>query len=290
MLFTLAKMATTPEQKMMADTMFSRLKFDYLYLTNYFPGITLHGWSLSLEEQFYIFFPMFLLLVFRYLPTNWRFPSLVVLYFIPLFARIWVYVQYIQPMEGDIMHTYEAMIYKPFHTHADSIFAGIILAFIIEHKKEWLRFVVYDSHIGKWIHAGAWTLLFSFNLFSYELSKSLHNQVFRFTINNISTFIILLYCMRPGLITNFLSFKIFSPIAKLSYIAYLLHMLLLGYLMYPLARKPEIAFSDILIYWIPFSFVIFFVSYIFHLGAERPFMYLKDYITAQYKKEAISRI
>ncbi|MCX7998657.1 MAG: acyltransferase [Leptospiraceae bacterium] len=283
----LAKVASKPEHIELSQTMLSMLKYDYLYLSNYFQGTMLHGWSLSLEEQFYISFPLFLVFVFKHLSKRWQFASLILLYLVPLFFRYFTFVQFVLPAGENAGMVYENKIYKPFHTHADSIFAGIIVGFIFVNHKEWIDSLFERELLSKLLHLGAWVVLFAYNLLSYELNPTYYNQVFRFTINNLTTSIILLFALKPGLVTKFFSLGIFSPIAKLSYIAYLLHMLLLGYLMYPLSKKEVIRFEDILIYWLPFSFVIFVFSYMFHLFAERPFMYLKDYLTANYKKAEI---
>lgn len=289
-LLSLRNIATLPEHIELSEKMLSMLKYDYLYLSNYFQGTMLHGWSLSLEEQFYISFPLFLVFIFRHLSKRGQFASLIILYFIPLILRYVTFNELILPSANDSTVIYESKIYKPFHTHFDSIFAGIIVGFILVNKKEWLNFIIQDRLSAKALHLSAWLILFVYNIFTYELDPTLYNQVFRFNINNIATAIILIFSLRQGKITQFFSMKIFSPIAKLSYIAYLLHMLLLGYLMYPLSKKEVIPFSDILLYWLPFSFVIFFFSYLFHLIAERPFMYLKDSLTANYKKGEIQKL
>ena len=288
-ILSLKNMATLPEHIELSEKMLSMLKYDYLYLSNYFQGTMLHGWSLSLEEQFYISFPLFLVLVFKHLSKQTQFISLILLYFIPLVLRYATFNDYILNAE-DTTLAYESKIYKPFHTHFDSIFSGIIVGFILVNKREWLDFIIQDTLFAKILHLSAWIVLFSYNIFTYELNPTLYNQVFRFNINNITTAIILIFSLKPGMVTQFFSLKIFSPIAKLSYIAYLLHMLLLGYLMYPLSRKEIISFGDILLYWFPFSFVIFLFSYLFHLIAERPFMYLKDYLTSNYKKPEIQKL
>jgi peptidoglycan/LPS O-acetylase OafA/YrhL len=170
---------------------------------------------------------------------------------------------------------------------ASSILIGIIVGYIFVNKRTWIDLLYSRSFLSNLIHLSSWIVLLGYNLFSYELNPTLYNQVFRFNINNIATAFILIFSFRTGWVNKFFSFRIFSPIAKLSYIAYLLHMLLLGYLMYIIMKKETIYFSDILIYWLPFSFIIFFYSYVFHLIAERPFIYLKDYLTSSYKKEDI---
>jgi peptidoglycan/LPS O-acetylase OafA/YrhL len=92
--------------------------------------------------------------------------------------------------------------------------------------------------------------------------------------------------MKEGTIINrLLSFKIYSPIAKLSYCAYLIHIAV----MTPLIRKffvtrteegiPMTRFIEqweVIPYSILMGFIILTVAYLYHLVAERPFMILKE--------------
>ena len=266
--------------------------YDVFYLSNYYNGIMLHGWSLSLEEQFYLFFPALLLIVYRYIPDNNKLKALIILYFLPLIYRFVVFFILIEPAAENMHYSlYLKYIYRPFQGHADSLFAGIITAYIVEYRKSWISSLMNNAPLRKILHSGLWILLLIFLTLFSEKTGSIISQVIRFNVINISIAFLMLFSMREGGISNrFFSMKIFSPFAKLSYIAYILHMLLLGYLMVPLAKKEVIYFKDLLIYWIPISLIIFAVSYIFHLITERPFMILKNHWTKNYKKESMPRL
>ena len=263
--------------------------FDLIYISNYFHGILPHGWSLSLEEQFYIILPFFLLYVFKNLRETQRLVMLIILYFIPLFIRIYLFNSYLihLPREEEI-NFYESNIYKPFHTHFDSLVSGILLAFFIETYKSTWVFFCNSLIISRIFYFLAWFVLIFFNCLVSELEIGYLNQIFRYNINNICFFIIFMFSFDKSFFMNkFFSLKLFSPIAKLSYIAYLIHMLLLGILMYPLSNKPEIQIKDLLINLIPNSIIIFIVSYLLYLLTEKPFSILKEKLTNSYKKESL---
>ncbi len=287
--FLLLRLAKNPKEN---EIIFSGLKssiYDITYLSNYYKGIIPHGWSLSLEEQFYIILPFFLLYIFRYLNRERRFILLVLLYFIPLIVRIYIHNKYLihLPVEEAIIY-YENNIYKPFHTHFDSLVAGIFLAFFIDsYKDKWL-YIINSYILSRFLYILAWIILLIYNCTYSEIKVGYLEQIFRYNINNTCFFIIILFSFdKDFLINKFFSWRWFSPIAKLSYLAYLVHMLLLGILMYPLSNKKIIRIEDILINLIPFSIIIFFISYLLYLIIEKPFAILKENLTKNYKKEIL---
>jgi peptidoglycan/LPS O-acetylase OafA/YrhL len=75
----------------------------------------LHTWSLAIEEQFYITFPLFLLLIRRFFPQRLRI-SVVVLFFISLLVSIFV-----------VLHNRSTAYYMPY-TRAWELLLGTILS------------------------------------------------------------------------------------------------------------------------------------------------------------------
>lgn len=265
-----------------------RVIFDLTYVSNYIPGTLFQGWSLSLEEQFYLFFPFFLLLVFRRIPERFQLASLFALAALPLLYRFYA-LAYIYPgLEPH--YFYQKYLYFPFHGHIDSIVIGIIGAYIFNFRRHWLDTVYERPWLKKTIMSVSLGGLALFSVFYHEYEPLIPSMVLRFTLfSTVSVVVMILAIPEGGWINRFLSLRIFVPAARLSYVSYIIHMVT----MMPVARKllggGEVHYYQILLYFIPAGMVVFLWAYLFHLIAERPFMILKDRYTARRRAERAQR-
>jgi len=124
---------------------------NYVYLSNYLippgrPNIMTWGWSLCLEEHFYLMLPPLLWLIFRCRKTAVRCALLVAAGLLPLVGRA---VQYaVNPrivlMEG---------FYYYSHNRFDEVFVGVVIAFfyVVDHAQ--LRAFCERVGHGLWIAA-----------------------------------------------------------------------------------------------------------------------------------------
>ena len=109
----------------------AHLPYEYTYLTNFAPlgrnqVVMLWGWSLSLEEQFYLFVPL-LFVILRKLPTDRaRVIFLALLALSGLASRLFVYWRG-YPWEP--IPFYESIYFRT-PTRFDSIVAGVLLAVV----------------------------------------------------------------------------------------------------------------------------------------------------------------
>ncbi len=269
-----------------------KIIYDFLYISNYLKGTMFHGWSLSLEEQFYVLLPIFLLLIFRKVPKRFQLSLLVILALIPLVYRaIFMYTVILNSPVRDHVNLYNSNFYYPFHGHIDSVLYGVIWAYIFNFRKHWLdKFLSLGSWLGV-LHAFAWIALLVYCLLIYEFTAGIH-QVIRFPSFALLWILIFILSMRKGdPIGKFLSWKGFSPFAKLSYCAYIIHIVV----MVPISRKllffdKKLEQHEILLYTIPVGLFVFFFAYFYHLITERPFMYVKDWIISKYKAKVTSEI
>ncbi len=299
--------AVTPELRqqfeMLKATRYDAIIWDLLYLSNYIPGTMTHGWSLSLEEQFYLFLPAFLLLVFRYVPERRRLLSLIILYCLPVIYRLWYFYAHMQDLPPEIdannpamvqfymKETYLKQLYYPFHARIDAIFTGIIAAYIYDYEPQWITYITETTWVRRTLHGGSWLAIVLISFLVNEFDGGVFGYVLRFNALDIAWMIIMIMAIRPvgtgtTLLARALSWWPFSPVAKLSYCAYIIHGVVGAWLIgevfqpNPLTGQPAypITMAHIFLWWLPFSFVTLFAAYWFHLIAERPFMLIRSWL------------
>ncbi|MBI3395951.1 MAG: acyltransferase [Spirochaetia bacterium] len=260
--------------------------WDALYLSNYISGTIPHGWSLSLEEQFYLFFPLFLFLVFRVVrQENWL-KVLLILYVLPVIYRFVIHFTVLtNAPDQDEKFEYLTLVYFPTHGHIDSIFAGSIAAYIFDFRKDLWSWMTDNVVRRRLLLAGALTVWAAISFGVHEYKPGIMSQVVRYNIYAIVWVIILLCSAKEGTLANkVLSLGIFNPLAKLSYCAYLLHIFAIGMVIKPLAKKPFLTWQDLFTWWIPVSVAAMAYAYLFHLIGEKPFMLLRDALVQKLRK------
>jgi len=90
-----------------------------------------HAWSLCVEEQFYLLFPMLALLLVR--NATWRrgiavFSALVLA---GMVLRGWLWLHFVHPIEasgGDAQNAYLRFLYDPTYARLDDLLGGVALA------------------------------------------------------------------------------------------------------------------------------------------------------------------
>ncbi|MCW7513009.1 acyltransferase family protein [Leptospira levettii] len=198
---------------------------DFVFLGNYFQGIHTHTWSLSSEEQFYLIFPILCATILFKFGFKVRQLLLWILYFVPVILRIFV----LNDIEGTSTPPYYEEIYHPFQTRFDSLIIGVIAMDIYMNKEEFNSRIGNNSNFYYPILA----LFFSFIIISHFIAQQstyFFTHTFKYNIQNIG-FAGILYLSIIKIespVSRFLSLRLFSPIAKLSYTIYLWHFIVMG--------------------------------------------------------------
>jgi len=224
----------------------------------------LHTWSLSIEEQFYIFYPLFLILIFK-INKNSLNLVLGIVFLISLFFAQW---------GGNLISIYP-YIEKNLLFYSQSSFAefmmpfgriwelalGAICALVLNEKRHYFE---YDKkkelffNITSFI--GFILIIFSF----FNLSKNFPYPSFYTLIPTLGTAILILFCKENTIVNKILSNKILVFLGLISYSAYLFHYPIFSFIKY---SNVTIKIFDY-IYIIP---LILFISFLNWKFVEKPF-------------------
>jgi peptidoglycan/LPS O-acetylase OafA/YrhL len=122
-----------------------------LFTSNYFmtAGPLFHTWSLSLEEQFYIFLPLLLFFLMRYMKRPmasipWVFAGVMIVTFILRIPNL---------VTPDTLHLSPLLVgtrnlhMARFELRADNLFVGVFLRYLCEYKPRWFQRVAKISLI-----------------------------------------------------------------------------------------------------------------------------------------------
>jgi peptidoglycan/LPS O-acetylase OafA/YrhL len=169
----------------------------------------LHTWSLAVEEQYYLFFPLFLMLMRRF-SARWLLPSLVVMAAISLALAQWI-SDFSQPTA-----------FYNLSTRGWELLIGAFVAFyFLRHPKP--SFNKSANQIGSIL--GLLLLIYAILAFDSQTPfPSLYTLV-----PTLGTALIILFATQQTLIGKLLGHDVFVGIGLISYSAYLWHQPLFAF-------------------------------------------------------------
>ena len=206
----------------------------------------LHTWSLSVEEQFYIIFPIFLFFIFRYQKKN-------LINFLFIFLILSLFLAQLGSKNFSSLNFY----YLP--SRGWEILAGSILAYyeIKFNGRSKNRLLNNTMPI-----IGLIMIFYSFLFFNKELN---HPSLITL-IPIIGTCLIIWFADKNEIITIILSSKLFVGVGLISYSLYLWHYPIFAYVKYINLLEHSDIFLRLLI-----GFFIVLISVASYYFIERPF-------------------
>lgn len=266
----------------------AHLPYEYTYLTNF---VSLHrpdiimfwGWSLSLEEQFYLTVPILFFVLHRLRSERARFGLLGALFFAALVVRLVIFFRY-RPWNDFIL--YGALYFRTY-TRFDTLIAGILLAFIHQRHGEAVgRFLSRPLHRALLAIPALTCLWLLLNpaMFGEEHVQLVH--VFAWgTVTSLMYLLALpLLLHGDGFLHRALSAPFFRQAATLGYGVYLVHIPIIDHVILPAAKYLHGKRVSLLLVW-PASLaatmlISFVIGYVMHVLIEKPALRLRERFAA----------
>jgi peptidoglycan/LPS O-acetylase OafA/YrhL len=205
----------------------------------------LHTWSLGVEEQYYVLFPLFLMLFWK-LGKRWMFVTLGLVFVLSLAVAQWA--AYAKPVA--------AFYLLP--TRGWELLTGAFIAFYFSqaNPKDFGKFL---SEFGGWL--GVALILYA--VFAY--SKTTPFPGLYALVPTIGTLLIILFATKQTTVGKFLGNKVFVGIGLVSYSAYLWHQPLFAFARY--RSNSELSNISLLV----LLFCTFILAYVSWKFVEAPF-------------------
>ena len=261
----------------------AHLPYEYTYLTNFLPlhrpqVVMFWGWSLALEEQFYLAVPLLFFVLHRMRSGRSRIVLLGALWLAALAVRLAIF--YSRAKWNDFI-LYGAVYFRTY-TRFDTLVAGIVLAFVEQQ---------HGAAIGRWLQdrfhrallalpaLGCLWLLLRPSMFGASNVQLVHMFAWG-TVTSVMYFCALLLLLHgDGVVQRVLSHPLFRRAATLGYGVYLVHIPLIDHGLVPAASALAPQLSASLLWPLSLLAVLlasFAIGYAMHVFVEKPSLRIRE--------------
>jgi peptidoglycan/LPS O-acetylase OafA/YrhL len=209
----------------------------------------LHTWSLAVEEQYYILFPLFLMLMWRF-RKRWILSSFIVIAVISLFISEWG--AYNKPSANFFL----------LPTRGWELAIGACIAFYFLYRKKAIHAILSHRSVDEALSLVG-LLMIGYAVFMFDEGTPFPS--FYALIPTVGTGLIILFTSTKTLVGRLLSTKLLVGIGLISYSAYLWHQPLLAFSRHASLTEPS---QLILATMATLSFPLAYLSWRF---IEKPF-------------------
>jgi peptidoglycan/LPS O-acetylase OafA/YrhL len=260
------------------------LPIEYIYGTNFLPlergqTVMFWGWSLGLEEQFYLTVPLLFVLLRRLRDDRARIAVLTALMASALVIRLVIFYRH-RPWNDGVL--YGALYFRT-HTRFDPLVAGILLAVV--HKR-------YGKDIARWLDAPfhrallalpalacLWLLLFP-GMFGGREIQLVHVFAWGTVTSIMYLTSVPLALYGEGMVCRWLAAPVFRRMATVGYGVYLVHIPVIDHIMVPAARAAQGRHLPMVFVWPTVVAATMTLSlaigYVLHVIVEKPALRLRD--------------
>jgi len=227
-----------------------------------------HAWSLCVEEQFYLFFPIILIVLVYFNAVRKGFIVLISLFLLGFVARLYAWNVLVFPFNGTTLFGvyWQEWIYYPTYARLDGLLVGISIAGIFQFKPK-IK-VLLRRHGNLMLVIGVLVLIAAYIVCSDERSFSL--CMYGFPLVDIGCGFLVLGAVSPSSFIYKYNSLFFSTIAMLSYSIYLIHKITIHVTQEQLF-KLDIPKESNLMMLISLLMTIL-AAYMLHYMIEKPFM------------------
>jgi peptidoglycan/LPS O-acetylase OafA/YrhL len=264
------------------------LVWEYVYGTNFLSlargqTIMFWGWSLALEEQFYLTVPLLFFLLQRLQDVRIRLAFLGALWIAPLIVRLCIFYGRAPWNDLDL---YGAVYFRT-HTRFDPLVAGIVLALVHQRWGKdlvvWLKEPFHRALLALPALGCLWLLLRP-NMFGAENVQLVHIFAWGTVTSVMYLGLVPLALYGEGWIVRWLSVPLFRRMATLGYGVYLVHIPIIDHIMVPAARAAQARHWSMLLVW-PACLVSTFllslaIAYGLHVLVEKPSLRVRERLAA----------
>jgi peptidoglycan/LPS O-acetylase OafA/YrhL len=273
--------ALTPAQQ-------AHLPYEAGYLTNFLHSdregfVMPWGWSLALEEQFYLAVPLLFFALYKLRSDRAKVGLLVALWLSALVVRVAIFVRGSPWDEGDLMRA----LYFRTYTRFDTLVCGILLALLHHRYKAQIASFLEPPHRRAAVAIGclacAWVLVrpYMFGVGVAPVVKMLSWGTLT-TVMYFGVLSLLLHAGGP--ITRALSAPFFRSVATLGYGVYLVHIPLCDHVVVPVARVLHGRGVPWGVMWVGALVALVLLShglaYVMHVVIEKPSLWVRDRVAA----------
>lgn len=197
-------------------------------------GTFSHAWSLCIEEQFYFFLPLLLMLTVKIRIFRYMAPMCILLIIFSVAVRCAAWQEYVVPVTDspDFWKNWYMNIYYPTHTRLDGLATGVLISFLMHFSPAVKRTVHRNGNLL--FVLGIMSLGFSFWFCRDQVSEGA--SVLGFSFVALSYGILVMAAVSE---TSFLSgtkSSVTTQLAGLSYAVYLSHKGIIHMVQYMLEK------------------------------------------------------
>jgi peptidoglycan/LPS O-acetylase OafA/YrhL len=183
----------------------------------------LHTWSLAVEEQYYIFFPLFLMLMWRF-RKRWVFISFIVIAAISLVLAQW----------GAYSKPEAAFFLLPMRGWEIAI--GAILSFYSLYQKQRISALLSNKSVNEALGMVG-LLMIAYSIYSFD--ENVPFPSFYALLPTVGTGLVILFSSPHTLVGRLLGTKLLVGIGLMSYSAYLWHQPLFAFARHRSLTEPS---------------------------------------------------
>ena len=236
-----------------------------------------HAWSLCVEEHFYLFSPILIIIFLKKLNVKFFFYVIISFLLISIISRITEFSHFVQNSGKNEVKNYIQYIYYPTHTRLDSLTLGILSSFLKNYYKNIWHKLTQFKYSNLYLIFGFAGLFICYKIFQIDSFRKF-NVTFGNTLVAISCFSLLLSALSPHSLLYKVNIPGATKMATWSYAIYLSHKIFI-YLTFKFFSAYYKSYNDSILCVSSSIVISIFGGWLLYTIVELPFLNLRDSLT-----------